>query len=83
MTHYAKLQVFYTAMYDYLKAHPEFDGTAHPDHPAIARKGTDPLLATPWPGVDDVPHMSRDEWVEARLQAIRRGTEVPLMRRRP
>lgn len=32
MTHYAKLQVFYTAMYDYLKAHPEFDGTAHPDH---------------------------------------------------
>lgn len=71
------LRMFYATAYDYLKSNPDFDGRPHPDHPGMLRARVDPGQVQPWPGVADVPHMSRDEWVTARLEAVRRGEEKP------
>lgn len=74
------LRIVYGAAYDYLLRHPEFDGRPCPGHPALIRTGVDPSDVQPWPGVEDVQRMSRDQWIEARLEAIRRGDEEPPLR---
>ncbi|WP_119697609.1 hypothetical protein [Microbacterium halotolerans] len=74
------LRLVYAAAYDHLKRHPEFDGRPRPGQPGLIRAGVAAENVTPWPGVDDVPRLSRDEWIEARLEAVRRGEEEPPLR---
>ncbi|PFG20704.1 hypothetical protein [Serinibacter salmoneus] len=76
----ARLTIFYEAAYAYLRRHPEFDGRARPGHPAITRAGVDPREARPWPGVADVRRMTCEQWVAARLEAVRAGSEEPALR---
>lgn len=79
-TDQALLSMFYSTTYDFLLKNPGFDGTPHPDHPGMARTGGDPAMIKPWPGVADVPHQSRDEWIAARLAAVRNGVEESPLR---
>ncbi|SMX99151.1 hypothetical protein [Brevibacterium linens] len=74
------LRIVYGAAYDHLLRHPEFDGRPRPGHPALIRTGVDPADVQSWPGVEDVRRMTRDEWIEARLEAVRRGDEEPPLR---
>lgn len=83
LTNEAMLRMTYEVTYDYLKKHPGFDGRPHPDHPGALRTGVDPEDVKPWPGAADVHRQSRDEWVEARLEAVRRGDEDPALRLSP
>jgi hypothetical protein len=79
-THDPMLRLVYGAAYDHLLQHPEFDGCPRPGHPALLRSGVDPADIKPWPGVEDVRRMSREEWIEARLEAVRRGDEESALR---
>lgn len=73
------LRIVYGAAYDHLLRHPEFDGRSGPGHPTLIRTGVDLADAQPWPGVEDVRRMTRNGWIEARLEAVRRGDEeLPL-----
>lgn len=74
------LRMTYAAAYDYLRQHPEFDGRPHPEHPGAVREGVGQREVRPWPGAADVQHCSRDEWIDARLEAVRRGDEDPPLR---
>lgn len=76
----ALLRMTYEAAYDYLKAHPEFAGRPRPGHPGLLRRGVDPSVIEPWPGVGDVRRMSRDDWVAARIDAVNRGEEESPLR---
>jgi hypothetical protein len=80
MTYEEKLRTHYEVAYDYLLKHPEFDGRPRPGHPGLLRRGVDPSRIKPWPGVTDVRHQTREEWVEARLDAVRHGDEEPVLR---
>lgn len=73
------LRIVYGAAYDYLVKHPEFDGRPRPGQPGLLRNGVEPAGVKPWPGVADVRHMSRDEWIQTRLDAVRRGDEEPAL----
>lgn len=73
------LRLTYGAAYDYLTENPEFDGRPHPEHAGIMRTGIDPADTTPWPGVEDVHRVTREEWIAARLEAVRRGDERPAL----
>jgi len=77
LTHDEALRMFYRTTYDFLRARPEFDGRPHADHPGMLRQGVEASSIKPWPGVADVQRLSRDEWVEARFDAVRRGDEEP------
>lgn len=79
-TYDEKLRTHYEGAYDYLRKHPEFDGRPRPEHPGLHRRGVDPSSIRPWPGVADVRDQTREEWVEARLNAVRRGDEEPALR---
>jgi hypothetical protein len=76
----ALMRLAYSAAYDFLRAHPEFDGRPRPGLVALVRKGVEQKGTQPWPGVADVLRMTRDEWVDARLDAVRRGDEEPILR---
>lgn len=77
MTYEEKLLTYYEVAYDHLRKHPEFDGRPRPGHPGLARQGVDPSEMGPWPGSADVRLQTREEWVEARLNAISCGDEEP------
>lgn len=80
LTHEENLLTYYEVAYDYLRKHPEFDGRPRPGHPGLARRGVDPSEIEPWPAIADVRLQTREEWVEARLNAVRRGDEEPALR---
>jgi len=82
LTHDDALQMFYRTAYDFLRARPKFDGRQHADHPGMLRRGVDASTIKPWPGAADVQRLSRDEWVEARLDAVRNGDEAPPLKSR-
>lgn len=82
MTDDPMLHVVYGAAYDHLKRNPEFDGRPRPGHRALIRAGVDPAGTKPWPGVEDVRRLTREEWIVARLEAVRRGDEEPALRSR-
>jgi len=76
MTNDRMLRTYYAVTYEYLREHPEFDGRQHPEHPGMLRQGVDSSSIKPWSGAADVQHLSREEWIEARLNAVHRGDEV-------
>lgn len=74
------LRMTYGAAYDHLARHPEFDGRPRPGHLGELRAEVSSGEAKPWPGVADVRRRTREEWIEARLDAVRSGAEEPALR---
>lgn len=75
-----RLVMMYEVEYDYLRKNPGFDGTSLQAEGGLSRRAVDPSAAKPWPGADTVNSQSRDEWVQARLDAVARGDEESALR---